>query len=540
MSLVPNSFPSASETGQSRLAIVGEAPGLEEASWRICERGHGYPGERWAKGQLLQQTRCPACGTTAFVQAPRPFVGPSGRLLDDCLVRAGFHPSQAFRGNVARSSLTKGDALNDPAKLDLHQLSDDLLRFKPNCVLVLGNAALRAFHPWHWRDSVSPTHVVGEDLFGEQFQQASKVRKGDFAIRISDWRGSIFEGHLPISGGWTGKCVAAYHPAAVLRTGPQLPGMAGANPEFLPLLRFDVKRAVEEAARPTLDVPQRHFPTDHTAEEIAWHLEAMLSSRRRLAFDLEGYATSGMSDCSLTAQSESALWIPFKKIDGSPWWSPADQQLLMGCLQTVLEDPAVPKVLHNALYEMTVLKMAHNITLRGVAGDTMLLWHEFQPELDKALDVAASLMTRQPFWKHMRLGAETEQERAEYNCTDSCVTLELEQAILPLLTPGQRQHYEFNLSLLEPMSDMMLRGIRFDVEGRRQLVAELQRDLATLQGELDGLAGISAPTLAEVAEIVCYAKRKDEVWDWPDVVTYAKPNWKKEAGQVEGEGDALQ
>ena len=65
-------------------------------------------------------------------------------------------------------------------------------------------------------------------------------------------------------------------------------------------------------------------------------------------------------------------------------------------LRRILESPDVPKVAHNSSYEGFVCKWAHGITLRGLADDTMLLWHEMMPELDKALEEAGTTATPSP------------------------------------------------------------------------------------------------------------------------------------------------
>jgi hypothetical protein len=359
-------------------------------------------------------------------------------------------------------------------------LTPDLAAFEPACVLLLGDEAFHIAHP-----------------------------DGS----LDDWRGSIFE--------WRGhKCVATYHPAETLRQGDRLA-----------LLRADVDRAVKEAQRgPALDLPVYEFDPDPSVRDLVAGLEGLRACRTTpLGFDLEGYAAVGMTDCSFALTPRQAIWVPFVRASGLRWWSPADEQRIWTALRALLEDPFVLKVAHNGLYEWFLLAWAHRISLRGLSGDTMLKWHEAAAEMDKALEVAASLLTRQPYWKHGR-GAVTDAERALYNVTDSCVTLEIDGAMDPLLTPGQRAHYEFNVSLLPAMADQMLRGIRFDVAGRAALASEIQAETLTLQGELDALAGITTPTLEEVARRVCMAVkvRKGLVQTWDDVQVCAKPTFRKE------------
>src|SRR5205823_12727494 len=59
---------------------------------------------------------------------------------------------------------------------------------------------------------------------------------------------------------------------------------------------------------------------------------------------------------------------------------------------------ALPIFFHNAAYDLFVLSWLHGITVRNVA-DTMIQWACLYPELDKALDVVASVLTCGEYWK---------------------------------------------------------------------------------------------------------------------------------------------
>src|SRR5439155_16449853 len=126
-----------------------------------------------------------------------PFVGPSGRLLNDLLEEAGLPRAACFVGNCSRLPLSKDelDPDNPTVASGLTILSSALEDFQPNCLLLLGNLALRCFHP------------IGT------------------AASITDYRGSVFNA-TERRGSY--KCVATLHPASVLR-----------EPSQLALLRFD-------------------------------------------------------------------------------------------------------------------------------------------------------------------------------------------------------------------------------------------------------------------------------------------------------------
>jgi len=210
--IVPNT-PPAVDPGAVRLAVVGECPGIEEQSWHRCASGHNFALEHWQNRQLVTRDRCPYCGNQQLTPDFKPFVGESGRLLNELLNSAGLPRERCFVGNVSRRPLRDDEKRLDKCQRDLFRLWEGLVEFKPNAVLCLGNLALAAF--------------MGE------------------GHAISNWRGSITRGELQ---GTAFKICAALHPAAVLR-----------EPSQLALLRFDVAKAVAEAATADLNLPVRRY-----------------------------------------------------------------------------------------------------------------------------------------------------------------------------------------------------------------------------------------------------------------------------------------
>jgi len=225
--MTPNQ-PPTDDPGSLRLAIVGEAPALEEESYRRCPRHHGYPGQQWQEGRLVELRCCPTCGSPEWTPDPTPFVGPSGRLLNWLLAEGGLKRERCWVGNVCQepaSTLQLDFPGFPPLVRGLEVLTAELTAWRPCSVLALGNTALHAMHPAGWT-------------------RVSSAKNAPFVARITDWRGSIFAGCAARP--W--KVVASLHPAACLRF-----------PEWTCLLGFDVKRAVEEAADPELNLLEREI-----------------------------------------------------------------------------------------------------------------------------------------------------------------------------------------------------------------------------------------------------------------------------------------
>jgi uracil-DNA glycosylase family 4 len=477
---VPNLQPSA-DPGAVRLAVVAKCPGEAEQTWRICNHGHGYAGWRWVRGKHEPAFRC-WCGSSAFTPAPQPLCGPAGELLTALLKDNGLRREQVFLGNVSRVPLTADERTLDNLSVQsgLARLALDLETFKPHCVLAMGGLALQAF-----------------------LENAT--------AKISRWRGSIVACTLA---GVQYKVVFANNPAHVLRM-----------PADLCLMRRDVARACEEARTPELRLPQRRMAIQPTFDFAMIQLEMMSAEPTTAGFDIEGGCDVGVTVLSFALSPDLVFSIPFRRLDFSLVWSKEQEAALWNALRSVLEDPRIPKVMHNAAFEMFVFARLHGIRIRNVE-DTMLMWHALYCELDKGLDVLASVLTREPHWGVAGEWA-TDEERDRYNAIDSAVTLECWQAMSPLLSADQRRYYQFQLWLLEPVLDMQLRGVPVDCGMRDALGEQLQREALAAQGELDTLAGIPAPSFDDVADAVVHKNHRAKVRDWPDVIAYAKPSFKE-------------
>src|SRR5439155_8159152 len=101
--------PPTVDPGPVRLALIGEAPGVEEQHWTLCAQGHGFARRHWDHGILAERTVCPVCGNGTLTPTPTPFVGPSGRLLNDLLEEAGLPRAACFVGNCSRLPLSKDE-----------------------------------------------------------------------------------------------------------------------------------------------------------------------------------------------------------------------------------------------------------------------------------------------------------------------------------------------------------------------------------------------------------------------------------------------
>lgn len=478
--VVPNAMPTA-DPGSVRLAITGESPAVEECSWRYCiPQGHGYAGEHWEHRQLVTRDRCPLCGSQQWVEKPTPFVGESGRLLDSLLKDAGLPRERVFCGNVSRHPLSEGEKTLDQNRGGLARLAYDLEQFRPNVVLCLGNLALAAF-------------------------------TGEEGRPVTKWRGSVMLGTLADQ---TYRIVVACHPAAILR-----------EPSQLCLLREDVKRAVDEAGRTELVLPARTYHVHLGHSELLARLDAIVRREAPVSADIEGTVDTGVLVIGFATSANEAFTVPFKRSNFVPSWNPEQTASLWTAVRAVLESPRVPKIFFNWVYDASVLRWLHGIQVAGPKADPMLKWAVLYPELEKALAVVASVLTKGAYWKEGR-DAETDEERDLYCCEDCVRTFEVDGAMDAIMDDAQRRFYDHQLALLDPVLEMMHCGMNYDAAKRDAMVAALEREVHGLQGELDSLAGISLPTFGDIRDAVCMKVKAKHVVDWPDVLAHSKPSFK--------------
>jgi uracil-DNA glycosylase family 4 len=440
--LVPNQFPTIPPTSY-RIALIGEAPGSDEEN------------------------------------ALKPFVGMSGRFLDQLLSKLSIARACCFVGNVCQqrppaNDITKFDFGGTEITCGLHQLEVDLSSFNPNLCVLLGKTALLA----------------------------AKGTKN-----LGDWRGSMFIGtHGPFVGR---KCLSTYHPAFCLR-----------QYDTTPLLTFDLRRARHEGTFPDLRLPKRNIRINLTFEETIHALTEIQQTKPLLSLDIEG-GVSNMSCIGIATSPSNAFIVPFTKLDGSSYWSIDEETSVWYLLASILCDRQINKVWQNGLYDRFVLQYAHDIVVQGNVDDTMLKFWELYCELEKSLGFQCSILTNEPFYK-MDRKSQDQDTFYTYCCKDACVTYEINQKLSPLLEDGQRNHYQFNNEVLHFLLYAELRGIRYNEPLAQVRLEEMQRQVLLAQEKLDGIArGMGALSgidyektneeiLAQVQEICCYKRDKTQ------------------------------
>ena len=221
-----------------------------------------------------------------------------------------------------------------------------------------------------------------------------------------------------------------------------------------------------------------------------------------LAVDLE---TSGLDaiDCEIAgyalADAETrACYIPVgHQVEGE---SQLDAELVREALRPILEDPSIPKVLHNAKFDIKVLAR-HGIELRGLAHDTMLaafVLNEGKIGL-KALALSELGEEMTPIEDLIGKGRsqitmlEVPPDQAgPYAAADADMTLRLAGTLLPRLAEQEqleRLYRELELPLIPILVQMELAGVALDADLLSDLDGKLDGDIAAITQQVYEDAG---------------------------------------------------
>lgn len=391
----------------------------------------------------------------------RPFCGKSGRFLDSLLTAEGLSRPTVFVGNICNfrppnNELKTFAWQGEEIQQSLQRLESDLNAFNPNICVLLGRYAIYAA-TGEWRN-------------------------------IGEWRGSVFVGTQgPFKGR---KCIATYHPAAALRVY-----------EWVPFIRFDLRRARQQGTSPDFTPVVRQFRTGLSVSQIVDSIEAIVvqydNAERDarplptvwVSFDLEGY-WDRVTRFSISTSPTEGFIVPITAGEFGDHWSLAEECRIWRAVARLLEDSRIPKVLQNSLYDRFVLAYLYKLLISNVSYDTMLGHWELYCELPNNLGFQASIYTNEPYWKEERLDEDI-TVRELYCCKDSAVTEEIRQVQTPLLLSDTRiwNHFQFNVRLLNPILFMELRGLKYDSAAAAKARAEKQKEFFAKQHDLNLLSG---------------------------------------------------
>lgn len=379
------------------------------------------------------------------------FASTSGKVLDKLLQDSGLCKEHIYITSISHTFVSNFSTLYEKVKgkkvptaellKSYQRIYNEIVSTQPNVIVPLTNEALR---------------VLG------------------ITGNITNLRGSILSSPY-------GKVIPTLHPSAVLRDWTIRPGIVS-----------DFKRIATESIYPDIRLKQRSIITNPSFTEVINEIQRLKESKE-VAFDIE-IETEQINAISLSDSAQKAISIPFWFGNSGSLWSQEQEARIWLELRHILESDTPFKIAHNGLFDIEYLKRNYDINT-NLKWDTMLMFHTLYSELPKGLDYLTSIYTDVPYYKDT-IDSPDSQTFWRYNALDACCTYECFTVLRNLLDKGGLTSFyrEYVHSLVNPLLDMQLRGVRFDTQRRNELRAQYRKELEELSIRLKEQVGYDLNT----------------------------------------------
>ena len=239
-------------------------------------------------------------------------------------------------------------------------------------------------------------------------------------------------------------------------------------------------------------------PHEYTLVETAAQLREVVAAVGRypeFCFDTETTGFDIFNDrivgLSLAVEPFKAWYVPFLEKD-----TPEYAEIV----RPLFEDEKIAKIGQNIKFDLMVLRRL-GITIRGRMYDTMILHYLLDPESRHNMNaLAEKYLNYKPIEIETLIGKGSKQltmdlvnvERVkEYAAEDADVTLQLKQALYPMIEQIGLQHLYFEIEepMIAVLADIEMAGVRIDSEALAVYAVELNRKLAELEAAIRAEAG---------------------------------------------------
>ena len=415
-----------------------------------------------------------------------PFVGVSGRLLDQMLSEAGFATNEVWFTNVYKTrppdnDLDRFDEVGIPATAFHEELLEELYLHKPTFILACGATPLSFLCP----QTVS-----------------SKTDKAG----ISHWRGSLLESPLLT---WPHYVFPIYHPAFLLREWSE----KYFNTFLLCKLKAELEFFRKNGRLQSL--PERELIVEPSFAEAYEYLSDILAcsndASAPTSVDIELLRRRIIYCVSFAKHSNSAISIGFGDYDID------SSTRLFRLMDRILSTNSVVGQNYINFDAHWFRHTGFNVNT-NLVHDTRIRHNILWPELPHKLEVLTMQYTREPYYKEEgrswnRVAGSGKRQLMRYNCKDTCVTREAYdvQELEFADNPGLRTVYDSDIDLARKLHYVAYRGLKVDQIELKQLENDITSKLAETCTRIEGL--INAPAVFSSAE----QKRK------PNSINIASP-----------------
>ena len=384
---------------------------------------------------------------------PKPFVGPAGQGLNECLQMTRIPRLEMYLTNVIKDLDkplksyidldTRGNySISEEGNQYIIELGEELKQLNLNTIVAFGNIALIAL-----------TSRVG----------------------ITKWRGSVLESTL-VPGL---KVVPTFHPATFI------------PPKFnflnKPLICEDLMRARDESEFKEIRRTERNVRIKRGFKESVDILNYCYEiGLRGQTIDIDIEVINGEVDCIAFAWSPTdAISIPFKDQQGD-YFNLEQEYEIMLLTAKIIEEERISKRGAYFIFDTQFLLHKYGIKPRGELHCTQIAQKIMLPDYSAGLAFVTTAHTDIPYYKQdgkqwMKMGAGTWEEWWNYNGMDTIATTASHPKQIEILMKQQNlETYDRQRKLIKPLIYMMERGIKVDVEGMLKCKEEEQSKLDIL------------------------------------------------------------
>lgn len=390
------------------------------------------------------------------VMSGRPFCGPSGNELNECLRAVGIPRTDCYITNFAKDfDQHVSEYLNlsnmtysQKGKEYLDILNGEIYSSKAKAIVLMGGYALAAL-----------TNIN--------------------APGITKWRGSVLTNPQ-----FPGKFfVPTVHTATILP-----PKNVYLN-KFL--IQFDLKRA--KTISDGNYVPKtRNLIIGPSFNVCLQYLEKVKNEGIKgniVYFDIELY-NEEVSCISFAVSDSESICIPFVGEAGD-YFTIEQETEIWKTIATVLENNDITKCGQNVGFDSHFLLRRYGIKSKNLE-DTMVAQNTIMPDYPKGLDFITSVWTDHKYYKDegkKYFGGGGWSQLWQYNSTDSLMCAEsFPKQLEKLKQQNNVETYHRQSRIIPPLVYMQERGTKADIEGIKKEKDILEREAEELQKQLDVIA----------------------------------------------------